>query len=99
MSRHGYEYGVTPKQHEFAVFAKELADFLEAARNKGYFERLYIAAGPVLLGLLRRSLHPSTVKLINGETDKDITHLKPNEILMHLPFSFINQVPKMELWI
>lgn len=86
VSRHGYEYGVTPKQHEFAVFAKELAEFLETARNNGEFEHLYIAAGPVLLGLLRQSLHPSTIKLINGETDKDITHLKPNEILAHLPF-------------
>lgn len=86
VARHALEPKTLPKRHEFAVFAKFLADYLEEARNKGEFESLYIAASPALLGLLRQSLHPNTVKLIKGEVDKDMTQIKSQEILSHLPF-------------
>jgi protein required for attachment to host cells len=39
-----------------------------------------------LLGLLRQALDAATAKLLAGEVDKDMTHMKPQEILMHLPF-------------
>lgn len=86
--RHAMEPKTLPKQHEFALFAKSLADYLENARNQNEFETLYIAASPSLLGLLRNSLHPNTAKLVKGEVDKDITHLKTAEIFSHLPFFF-----------
>lgn len=86
--RHAMEPKTSPKQHEFALFAKTLADYLEAARNQNEFETLYIAASPTLLGLLRNSLHSGTTRLVKGEVDKDITHLKTDEIFSHLPFFF-----------
>lgn len=86
MGRHALEPKVLPKKQEFAVFAKLIADYLENARNQGKFETLYIAASPALLGLLRQFLHPNTVKLIKGETDKDVTQVKSQDILSHLPY-------------
>lgn len=88
IGRHALEPKVLPKRHEFAVFAKSLAEYLENARNEGEFEALYIAASPALLGLLRQSLHPNTTKLIKAEVDKDMTHMKPQEIPDHLSFMY-----------
>lgn len=84
--RHALEQKVLPKQHEFAVFAKSIADYLEAAYNQGEFSSLYIAANPAQLGLLRQSLHPNVTKCIKGEADKDLTQIKTDEIPSHLPF-------------
>lgn len=84
--RHALEQKTSPKKHEFIVFAKMLADYLEEARNEGLYDTLYITAGPSLLGLLREALHPNTVKLIKGEVDKDMTLFKPHELPSHLPF-------------
>ena len=87
-TRHMIEPKISPKKHEFTVFAQELANFLEKERNQGAFHSLYIAASPALLGLLRQSFNPNTAKLIKGEIDKDITHLKTHEIASHLSFFF-----------
>lgn len=86
MTRHGVGHCTTPKKHEFEVFASEIAAFLKHGRLNGRFDKLYLTAGPNLLGLLREALDEGTVKIIHGETDKDFTQLKPSEILAHLPF-------------
>jgi len=86
--RHALEAKTLPKRLEFAIFAKDIADFLENARNKGEFDSLYIAANPSLLGLLRESLHSATLKLIKAEVDKDFTQMKIQDIPSHLPFLF-----------
>jgi protein required for attachment to host cells len=85
-TRHAIEPPTSPKHQEFETFAKELANYLEEARVKGEFDRLYLAASPTFLGLLRQTLIPSTAKLLDGELNKDVTHLKPQEIMSHLPF-------------
>ena len=84
--RHGLETGTTPKQDEFLVFARHLANYLKSAHQAGSYETLYIAAGPTLLGLLRQTLDSSVTKAIHGELDKDMTHLKTDEMIAHLPF-------------
>jgi protein required for attachment to host cells len=84
VGRHGLESGnTTPQQREFALFAKRLADYLEASYNKNEFEELYLAAGPNLLGLIRQSLSSPLSKVIKAEINKDLTHLKEEEILNH----------------
>lgn len=85
-ARHAIELPTSPKQLEFVSFAKELARYLEEARTKGEFDRLYLAASPTLLGLLRQELTPLVTKLLNGEVNKDMTHLDSREIISHLPF-------------
>ncbi len=87
-ARHSIESQTSPKQQEFNYFAKQLAKYLEEALAKGEFNRLYLAASPGLLGILRQILHPSLTKLLSGEINKDVTHLKPQEIMTHLPFLF-----------
>ena len=84
--RHALESATTPKQQESIEFARDVAEYLEKARVSGSFDKLYLAASPAQLGLLRQNFHPSTIKLINGEVDKDMTHMKPEEIINNLPF-------------
>lgn len=84
--RHAVEPFTSPKQQEFSIFAKDIAHYLEAERSQGNYDRLYLAASPTLLGLLRQTLNAATRKLVSGEVDKDITHMKPEEIISHVPF-------------
>lgn len=86
--RHALEPQTSPKQQEFMNFARDLASYLDKARMDGQFERLYLAANPSFLGLLRQNLPAYTSQLINGEVDKDLTHMKPTEIMNYLPFLF-----------
>ena len=88
MGRHALEPKTLPKRQEFAIFAKLIADHLEKAHNQGEFDTLYIAASPSLLGLLRQALNPNIAKLVKGEIDKDVTHMKPHDILPHLSLFF-----------
>lgn len=85
-ARHAIEPQTTPKHQEFASFAKDIAQYLDKARSEGHFNRLYVAASPSFLGLLRQTFGSSTTQLISGEVDKDMTHMKPAEIVNHLPF-------------
>lgn len=86
--RHSLEPHHTPHEQELRLFAKELAQYLEAARNRNAIEKLYLAASPIMLGLVRESLDASTAKLISGEINKDLTQLKPEEITGHFPISY-----------
>ena len=89
VSRHAYEPKVLPKRHEFAVFAKTIADYLSIHYNDEVFDSLYIAANPALLGLLRQELHANIARAIKEEIDKDLTHVKTEEILSHFPSLFL----------
>lgn len=82
--RHAYERPHTQKNTELHIFAKSLSDYLEAARTKGDFAKLYISANPQFLGILRQTLSSNTHQLIAGEVDKDMTHLTSAEILAHI---------------
>jgi protein required for attachment to host cells len=83
--RHAIEPKTSPKLQEFVNFARFLSNHLEEARLQGKFGRLYLAAGPSFLGLLRQSIEPSILQLIAEEVDKDITHLNEAEIREYLP--------------
>jgi protein required for attachment to host cells len=85
-SRHAIEPTVDPQHQECIEFAREIARYLEKGRTQGIFDKLYIAAGPSQLGLLRQTIHAQTLNLVAGEVNKDMTHMKPEEIINHLPF-------------
>lgn len=85
-ARHSMEPRHTPKENEAIIFVKELSNYLQKARNKGEFDRLYIAASPSILGLIRQNLDNSTAKLVEIELDKDLTQLKPEELISHFAF-------------
>lgn len=79
-TRHAMEPMTSPKEVEFALFAKLLAEHLQSAQQQGKFNRLYLSAGPHFLGLLRQEILPNVSQTIQGEIDKDITHMSASEI-------------------
>jgi protein required for attachment to host cells len=89
-ARYGSSYYPTepetsPKKVEAIVFAKQVSDHIENARNNGQIKRIYLAASPSFLGLLRQELSHSAINLIAGEISKDITLLEPEEIKAYFP--------------
>lgn len=88
--RHPVSQNESPKKHEAMKLCKELAEAIELGRAKGQFGRLVIAAAPAFLGDLRKKLHPQTVRLVTDQLNKDLVHLKPDEIRKHLPDGILN---------
>ena len=83
--RHAMSEQVSPKEHEAWKFCKEVADELESARTKDQYHELVVVAAPEFLGQLRKSMSPSTARMITQELAKDVAHLKTTEIAKHLP--------------
>lgn len=83
--QHAMGHKVDPKRQEAIRFAKELCDDLEARRNKGKVEGLYLVAPPQFLGELRDHLSASLKKLVKDEIHKDLTEHAAADIRAHLP--------------
>ncbi|MEX1013179.1 MAG: host attachment protein [Waddliaceae bacterium] len=84
-ARSSMEPHTTIKKAQAQAFARMVAEFIDKARGKGEVERLFIAASPTILGMLRHFLSDSTLKILEAEVSKDITHLDPNEIRGYFP--------------
>ncbi len=84
-ARRSMEQQTMPKEFEAQLFAKQVAGRLVLARAQDKLERLYIAASPHFLGLLRRELDPLTEKILMHTVDKDLTLLEPKAILQYFP--------------
>lgn len=82
--RHALEPKTSQKDHECALFAKILSEYLEAARVNKEFAQLFVIASPSFLGVLRQVLNPATVSLIAKEINKDVVHLSTSEILSQI---------------
>ncbi len=72
------------RHHTAEIFAKEVAEYLEAARQRREFGKLTIVAPPLFLGTLRDALPAPLVKLVEHELHKDYTHLSGEQIRSHL---------------
>lgn len=83
--RYGMGQQQSPKKIEVSLFAKQISDHLDNARATGRLERIYLAASPSFLGLLRSEMNNHTQNLVAAEVDKDITHMKEDEILGYFP--------------
>jgi protein required for attachment to host cells len=83
--RSSYSPPHTAKDTTNQNFARKVASHLDQARMSGSLGKLYLAAGPTFLGVLRNELNLQTQHLIAAEVDKDITHLDPQEIKSHFP--------------
>lgn len=79
------DYEVTPKRQQAMIFAKEISEHLKNGRVSGLFRRLYIAATPSFLGLLRGKLDARTADLLVETVSKELTQLEPKQIRRHLP--------------
>ena len=85
-TRHAVEPSSWPHDVEVVNFARELARFFESELTRKKPDHFYLAASPAFLGVLRPLLPAQLNSLIKGEVDKDITHLKVDEIRTYLPF-------------
>lgn len=83
--RHIMESEVGPKAHEARLFAKQLAERLEAGRARGETNRLILVAPPDFLGLLRDALSAEARKMVELAIDKHLVKLTPAEIRARLP--------------
>ena len=83
--RHAMEPRSDPKEHEAAVFAKELAAEIEAARLRNEIDSLVIMAAPRFLGLLNGELSDATHELEVSLIHKNLVKCSLEEIRKHLP--------------
>ncbi|RAI00518.1 Host attachment protein [Acuticoccus sediminis] len=61
-------------------FAREIADRLYKAAHKGRYDKLIIAAPPVVLGELRKALHKEVEEKIVFDVAKELTNHPIDEI-------------------
>jgi protein required for attachment to host cells len=75
-----YQPHRTPSQHEADLFARDIAEFLEKAHDESRFARLYLAASPEFLGILRKQVERRLGSTEIREIDKDYTMTTPAEL-------------------
>lgn len=80
-----YEPHHSAKEMGNQQFVKKISEVLDSARTKGSLGKIYIAASPHILGLLRSEMDSHTQAMIASELDKDISGLKADEILKYFP--------------
>lgn len=83
-ARSAMEPRTDPVAHREAEFLKSVAATLERHHQKGDFDRLILAAAPIALGDLRKSLSPQIKKTIVGELNKDLTNTPTIQLDQHL---------------
>lgn len=81
---HSAEPRTDPIQHEIELFAKRVAERLDAARKTRAYERLYLVAAPKFLGLVRDNLTRETAHLVAGSLSKDVSQLSGHALEKYL---------------
>ena len=82
--RHAMEPETNVKHHEAEVFAKQVAERIERARMEDEFDKLVLIAAPEFLGLLRKSLSPTTSGLVAKAVDKSVADLSATAVREYL---------------
>ncbi len=82
--RHAIQPHLDWHRFEKEKFGKEMAALLDAAAERGAFQRLVLIAPPRTLGDLRAALGTKARALIHAEIDKDLTHVTIHELPDHL---------------
>lgn len=77
---HAQDAHTNQKQHEAAVFARQIAVFLEQGRVRRDFNNLILVAAPHFLGVLRHSLNSHVYDYISNELDKNLVMASEAEI-------------------
>lgn len=72
-ARHAFQDAEGPIRREKREFAAVVAEYIDAAAQRGAFHRLVLAAPPKFLGDLRAALGAKSKGLIAGEIPKDLT--------------------------
>jgi protein required for attachment to host cells len=89
---HGVDGERSTEQHELTLFAKEVAQRIEAGRVNHEFEKLVLVAPPKMLGLLRQSLPATSQALLAASISKDILHQGPDAIREAVPSEVFSEL-------
>ena len=81
---HTTEPKTEPHRKEARKFARQIAHLLEQARNERRYDRVFIAAAPAFLGVLRQELPESVRKVVAGELDQDLVNLDAHQLEQRL---------------
>lgn len=82
--RHAMGQDVSPAEQEQLAFGREIRDLVEQGRNSQAFDRLYLVAPPVLLGVLRKCLGDQARKCVEKELGKNLVQSGEEEIRRQL---------------
>jgi protein required for attachment to host cells len=83
--RHGIDGERSSERRHQEDFAKRIADEIEKARYAGSFDRVVLAAGPRMLGLLRASLPTASRNAVSAEIAKDLVRFEGDDLIERLP--------------
>lgn len=88
--RHAMGKSESPKEHEVARFAGELAKVLDEGRTHNRFSRLVLVAEDGFLGTLKGELNDHTLKLVTATVRKDYAHVNDADLpaLLETEFPF-----------
>jgi len=82
--RHSMEAPTDPQRHRKLHFAGALAQHLKEHYQRNSFDRLIIAAAPVMLGDIRKALPKEVNNIVYAELAKDLCHIANSELDQHL---------------
>jgi len=83
--RHVMEQEVSPKKEAAVRFSHELAGVLAKAYKQSVFGKIYLAAAPSFLGLLRVCCKDALKQCDVIEVDKNYAAMAANELRVRLP--------------
>ena len=78
--RHAIQPHVDWHRFEKEKFSREMAALLDAAAERGAFDRLVLIAPPRTLGDLRAALGAKARGKLHAEMDKDLTHVALHDL-------------------
>lgn len=77
---HTDEPDVSAVKYADEQFSKQVSKYLEKARNEHRYDKLCVFAAPAFLGMIRQHLSKEVMKLVESESDKDISWFDLKEI-------------------
>jgi protein required for attachment to host cells len=83
-ARHAIEPRADPVREAEQRFTAKVVDELRRRHANDEFDRLFLVAGPTMLGDLRSALSKDLQDIVQGELGKDLTHLTNNQLREHL---------------
>lgn len=83
--RHGIDSRSSEREKSSTKFVKDLVKQLEKAHHNGEFSKLLLVASPDVLGEIRNQLSNNLKQNVTFELDKELTLLRPEQLLEHLP--------------
>jgi protein required for attachment to host cells len=83
--RHAIDGERSARRRDQEDFARRVADEIERSRHARTFDRVVLAAGPRMLGLIRAALSEPARACLAAEIAKDLVRFEGHDLLEHLP--------------